>query len=286
MQVLEDDTSSQPTVQELRTALEKGSDDVKLDVLRKVIVSTLNGQPMPGLLMPVIQHVMPSKNKAIKKLLHFYWEVCPKLDENGKLKQEMILVCNAIRNDLQHPNEYIRGATLRFLQKITEPELLEPLMPTCRSCLEHRHSYVRKNAVFAVYQIFLIQEHLIPDAAELIHTFLIAESDSTCRRNAFTMLIHCAPARAIDYFLSIYDGLTGLDEQMQLAVIELVRSDMRDSKGETQMKGRYIRAIFELLSDKTESRSVRYEAAGMLTTLTSNPAAVKGEDARTLPDEG
>ena len=35
---------------------------------------------------------MPSKNKALKKLLHFYWEVCPKYDDNGKLEQEMILV--------------------------------------------------------------------------------------------------------------------------------------------------------------------------------------------------
>ena len=42
--------------------------------------------------MPVIQYVMPSKNKALKKLLHFYWEVCPKYDDAGKLKQEMILV--------------------------------------------------------------------------------------------------------------------------------------------------------------------------------------------------
>lgn len=42
--------------------------------------------------MPIIQYVMPSRNKALKKLLHFYWEVCPKYDENGKLKQEMILV--------------------------------------------------------------------------------------------------------------------------------------------------------------------------------------------------
>jgi vesicle coat complex subunit len=47
---------------------------------------------------------------------------------------------NAIRNDLQHPNEYIRGATLRFLQKIREPELLEPLIPTCRSCLVRDHT--------------------------------------------------------------------------------------------------------------------------------------------------
>lgn len=289
---VDDDSQNSPTTQELRTALEKGSDDVKLNVLRTIIVSTLNGQAHPQLLMPIIQHVLPSKNKAIKKLLHFYFEVCPKLDENGKLKQEMILVwsvplalythsalirtcSNAIRNDLQHPNEYIRGATLRHLQKITEPELLEPLIPTCRSCLEHRHSYVRKNAVFAVYQIYQRNENLIPDAPELIHTFLIAESDSTCRRNAFIMLAHCAPARAIDYFLSVYDGLDGLDEQMQLAAIELIRKDVKDTKGETQMKARYIRAIFQLLSDKTESRSVKYEAAGMLTSLTQNPAAVK-----------
>lgn len=245
--------------------------------------------------MPIIQYVLPSKSKAIKKLLHFYWEVCPKLDDNGKLKQEMILVwsvaisfsflvtnvppclSNAIRNDLQHPNEYIRGATLRFLQKVQEPELLEPLIPTTRACLEHRHSYVRKNAVLAVYQIY--QRHgdnLIPDAPELIHTFLIAETDSSCRRNAFVMLIHCAMPRAVDFFLSIYDGLIGLDEQMQLAVIELIRTDIKTTNGETTMKSRYIRAVFELLGDSTESLSVRYEAAALLTSLTSNPAAVKG----------
>lgn len=42
--------------------------------------------------MPVIQYVMPSRNKQLKKLLHFYWEICPKYDDSGKLKQEMILV--------------------------------------------------------------------------------------------------------------------------------------------------------------------------------------------------
>lgn len=89
---VDDDSQNSPTTQELKTALEKGTDETRLDILRSVIVSTLNGQAHPQLLMPIIQHVLPSKNKAIKKLLHFYWEVCPKLDENGKLKQEMILV--------------------------------------------------------------------------------------------------------------------------------------------------------------------------------------------------
>lgn len=42
---------------------------------------------------------------------------------------------NAIRNDLQHPNEYLRGATLRFIASLGEVELLEPLVPTVRQCL-------------------------------------------------------------------------------------------------------------------------------------------------------
>jgi vesicle coat complex subunit len=42
--------------------------------------------------MPIIQYALPSKNKQLKKLLHFYWEVYPKYDDNGKLELEMILV--------------------------------------------------------------------------------------------------------------------------------------------------------------------------------------------------
>lgn len=46
----------------------------------------------------------------------------------------MILVCNAIMNNLKHANEYIRGCTLRFLSKITEDEILEPLVG-CYLCV-------------------------------------------------------------------------------------------------------------------------------------------------------
>ncbi|KAG0697338.1 hypothetical protein DFH29DRAFT_157761 [Suillus ampliporus] len=66
--------------------IEKGSDEDRLDTFRML---TINGNPQPTPLMPVIQYIM---NKQLKKLHHFYWEVYPKYDENGKLKQEMILV--------------------------------------------------------------------------------------------------------------------------------------------------------------------------------------------------
>ena len=77
---------------ELRALLQRPDDAVKLDTLRRIVVATLNGQPQPTLLMPIIQYVLPSRSKQLKKMLHFYWEVCPKYDDEGKLKQEMILV--------------------------------------------------------------------------------------------------------------------------------------------------------------------------------------------------
>jgi coatomer subunit beta len=73
---------------------------------------------------------------------------------------------------------------------------------------------------------------LIPDAPELIHTFLAAESDSTCKRNAFVTLISIAPEKAYDYFVqNVYDTLVAADELMQLAVIELVRKEGVKAEG-------------------------------------------------------
>ncbi|KAI6138516.1 adaptin N terminal region-domain-containing protein [Pisolithus tinctorius] len=268
--VFEDNTET-PSTQELRSALEKGSDDDKLETLRKIIVSTVNGNPQPTLLMPIIQYIMPSKNKQLKKLLHFYWEVCPKYDENGKLKQEMILVVNAIRNDLQHPNEYIRGATLRFLQKISrDAELLEPLIPTLRANLEHRHSYVRRAAVFALHTVHREHPSLVPDAAELMQTFLAAESDASCKRNALVFLANVTLPRAVEWLRGVWDGIVSMDEGLQMIVVEVARMDCAH---DTTHRPKYIRVMFELLG--ATSHAVKYEAATTLTTLTQNAAAVK-----------
>jgi HEAT repeat protein len=81
-----------------------------------------------------------------------------------------ILICQNLRNNLQHPNEYIRGMTLRFLCRIHEEEILEPLIPSILACLEHRHSYVRRNAVLAINSLYKLPkgELLLVDAPELI----------------------------------------------------------------------------------------------------------------------
>ncbi|KAF4549446.1 Coatomer subunit beta-like protein 1 [Elsinoe fawcettii] len=273
--VHQDNTADQPSLQDLRTQLEKGNDDTKLETMKRILVIMLNGDPMPQLLMHIIRFVMPSKSKPLKKLLYMYYEVCPKHDAGGKLKQEMILVCNGIRMDLQHPNEYIRGNTLRFLTKLRDAELIEPLLAPARGCLEHRHSYVRKNAVFAIASIYQHNEALMPDAPELLQAFLESESDATCKRNAFAALQGISHDKALEYLSSVFEGIPNADELLQLVELEFIR---KDAVTNAQNKARYLRLIFDLLEAKEST--VIYEAASSLTALTSNPVAVKAAAAK------
>lgn len=132
---------------------------------------------------------------------------------------------NGIRNDLQHPNEYIRGNTLRFLSKLREPELIEPLLSSARACLEHRHAYVRKNAVFAMASIYQHSPSMVPDASDLIAAFLEGESDATCKRNAFAALSSIDHERTLAYLSTVFDGIPNAEELLQLVEIEFVRKD-------------------------------------------------------------
>ncbi|KAH0502858.1 Coatomer subunit beta [Microtus ochrogaster] len=249
---------------------EKGDVKSKTEALKKVIIMILNGEKLPGLLMTIIRFVLPLQDHTIKKLLLVFWEIVPKTTPDGRLLHEMILVCDAYRKDLQHPNEFIRGSTLRFLCKLKEAELLEPLMPAIRACLEHRHSYVRRNAVLAIYTIYRNFEHLIPDAPELIHDFLVNEKDASCKRNAFMMLIHADQDRALDYLSTCIDQVQTFGDILQLVIVELIYKVCHANPSE---RARFIRCIYNLL--QSSSPAVKYEAAGTLVTLSSAPTAIK-----------
>ncbi|OBA23951.1 Coatomer, beta subunit [Metschnikowia bicuspidata var. bicuspidata NRRL YB-4993] len=267
--IYEPDTAGKKSVNELKSLLEKSKDDIKISAMKQIIVSVLNGDSMPELLMHIIRFVMPSKNKELKKLLYFYWEVCPKHDEEGKMRHEMILVCNAIQHDLQHPNEYIRGNTLRFLCKLKEPELLETLVPNVRQCLLHRHAYVRKNAVFALYSIYKVSDHLIPDAPALISGFLTEEFDSVCKRNAFVCLGELDRSAALQFMQDDVYSIENLDPILQLAFVEFIRKDANSSSSSKLQYAILIGAILETSSDV-----VVYEAAITLTVLSTSSQSI------------
>jgi len=262
--------SETPSEQSLKQDFENGSTAVKIQALKNAIIMMQAGEKMPGLLMHIIRYVLPEQDHTIKKLMFIFWEIVPKRDAAGKLLTEMILVCDAYRKDLIHPNEFIRGSTLRFLCKVREPELLEPLMPSIRACLENKYSYVRRNAVLALYTIYRNFEFLVPDAPELIQGYLEGEQDPSCKRNAFIMLIHTDQQRALTYLQSCIDEISTFGDILQLVIVELIYKVCQAKPTE---RAKFIRTVYNLLG--SSSASVRYEAAGTLVTLSSTPTAVK-----------
>ena len=197
-----------PSEEEISKDLENTDPKVKRHALKAAIMAMLGGEPMPRILMQVIRFCINSDDKPLKKLCMLYWEVVPKYQEPTseeklaaqqaggqaparKLLPEMILVCNALMNDLNHPNEYVRGSMLRFLCKVNDEEILGPLVPSIKACLEHRHPYVRKNAALSIFHAHKLHgETLIPDGPELIAAMLAQETDVAARRNAFLMLFN------------------------------------------------------------------------------------------------
>ena len=128
----------------------------------------------------------------------------------------MILVCNAIRNDLIHPNEFVRGSSLRFLCKVKDEESFTHLMPSIKACLEHRHPYVHKNALLTVFHAHKVfGDNLIPDSPVLVETFINSETDMAAQRNAFLMLYNEADELAIEYLAN------NIDEVQKLVMVLL-----------------------------------------------------------------
>ncbi|KAK9282276.1 hypothetical protein L1049_005190 [Liquidambar formosana] len=257
---------------EIKEALEGNDVDAKVDAMKKAVMLLLNGETIPQLFITIIRYVLPSEDHTIQKLLLLYLEIIDKTDSRGKLLPEMILICQNLRNNLQHPNEYIRGVTLRFLCRLNEAEIVEPLIPSVLANLEHRHPFVRRNAILAVMSIYKLPQgdQLLDNAPELIEKLLTTEQDPSAKRNAFLMLFTCAQDRAVNYLFTHIDRISDWGELLQMVVLELIRKVCRSNKAE---KGKYIKIIISLLN--VPSMAVIYECAGTLVSLSSAPTAIR-----------
>ncbi|KAG6409453.1 hypothetical protein SASPL_127492 [Salvia splendens] len=257
---------------EIKEALEGNDVPAKIDGMKNAIMLLLNGETLPQLFITIVRYVLPSEDHTVQKLLLLYLEIIDKTDGNGRVLPEMILICQNLRNNLIHPNEYIRGVTLRFLCRLNEVEIIEPLIPSILANLEHKHPYVRRNAISAISSIYKLPngEQLLVDAPETIEKFLSSEQDQSTKRNAFLMLFNCAQDHAINYLLANVDRVSDWGELMQMVVLELIRKVCRTNKAE---KGKYIKIIISLLN--APSAAVVYECAGTLVTLSSAPTAIK-----------
>jgi len=246
-------------------------------------MAMLGGEAMPRILMQVIRFCINSDDKQLKKLCMLYWEVVPKYQDltseellsgqpvQRKMLPEMLLVCNALMNDLNHPNEYVRGSMLRFLCKVKDAEILGPLIPSMKNCLEHRHPYVRKNAALAMFHAHRMHgDTLLPDGPDLMVAFLAGETDVAARRNAFLMLFNEQEDLAIEFLAHHLADVPSYGDGFALLVLELTR---RVCRRDPTQKSRFVRVLFQMLS--SSSPAVSYEASWTLVSLSSAPTAIR-----------
>ena len=257
---------------DIRDSLMKGDVQAKITTLKTMIAMQLNGESMQPHLMSVMKFCSQENDHELKKLFLYFLEVVDKADAEGNVLQEMILLCSGLYNDLQHPNEYIRGITLRFLCKLKERDLFQPLVSAVKANLTYRVAYVRRNAVLAIHTIYENCPDLIPDAPELIEKFIMDADDVSAQRNAFNMLVQCDKNRAVR-FLHAYREVNDIAEAgdvFQLAVVQFIRTRIDLNPYE---KAEYIPLIMAVMQSK--SAAVSYQCALTLLRLSNTTTAIR-----------
>lgn len=112
---------------------------------------------------------------------------------------EFMMVCNNLRNDLTHPNEYVVGASLKLISRIAIRDILDALIPPIYDkCLNHIESFVRRNAVECLYTLYSkFGNEMLHDLDEKMLDLLTHESDINTRRNAIVLLFQVNHQKAL-----------------------------------------------------------------------------------------
>ena len=260
-----------------RDVLKKISSKVipdKEEALKTVLGSMVNDDNYPeDLMINVIHHLTIVDDIKIKKLLFLFWEVIDKHKPDGTMKDEIILLCNGIRKDLDSPNEYIRGRTLRLLTKLPYKEILENVKAAVFDNIKHVHSYVRSNAIMCVlsfidnFGVDIVPDSLPDDLKEII----LKDNDTATRRNAYVLYSRISPMESLSLTQEIMENneITELGDLFALCIVENLR---KLNKIFPQKSSNFIHLLLELSVHK--SHSVLFEIGSLLLEISSNPNVV------------
>eukprot|EP00915_Cephaloidophora_sp_WS-2016_P005442 GHVH01007228.1.p1 GENE.GHVH01007228.1~~GHVH01007228.1.p1 ORF type:complete len:956 (+),score=171.80 GHVH01007228.1:78-2945(+) len=251
-----------PGIQGWKQELEKcqNKDLIRLKVLEEMLVWMGEGETeqVSKIVMSVIRFILPSEDNRIKKRLQLFWENCICTNPDGSLKEEMILVCDHIRKDLQSPNEFIRGSTCRMLCNINQMKILEPLLDAIRDNLENRHPYVVRNAIMCVYSILRLDPEAMPGVLDEIEALLHgAADDPSTMRNAFLMILELDPDRAVFYAQDVQNSIADMGDLFQMQYLNLLK---KLCESESDKVNDYLSIVANLIEIAT-SPSVLYEGA-------------------------
>ena len=246
----------------------------KESALKTILGSMVNDDNYPqDLMINVIHHLTIVDDINIKKLLFLFWEVIDKHKPDGSMKDEIILLCNGIRKDLDSPNEYIRGRTLRLLTKLPYKEILENVKAAVFENIKHTHAYVRSNAIMCIlsfidnFGVDIVPDSLPDDLKDII----LKDNDTATRRNAYVLYSRISPMESLSLTQEIMENneISELGDLFALCIVENLR---KLNKIFPQKSSNFIHLLLELSVHK--SHSVLFEIGSLLLEISSNPNVV------------
>jgi coatomer subunit beta len=246
----------------------------KEEALKEILGSMVNDDNYPqDLMINVIHHLTIVDDINVKKLLFLFWEVIDKHKPDGSMKDEIILVCNGIRKDLDSPNEYIRGRTLRLLTKLPYKEILENVKAAVFDNIKHTHPYVKSNAIMCIlsfidnFGVDIVPDSLPDDLKDII----VKDTDTATRRNAYVLYSRISPMESLSLTQEIMENneISELGDLFALCIVENLR---KLNKIFPQKSSTFIHLLLELSVHK--SHSVLFEIGSLLLEISSNPNIV------------
>lgn len=194
------------TTKTVGQVLERRDEGELCEVLEQLIRLAAGGASVDQHVISVIKNASSVPNRRLKKLLHLFWPMVDCYTAEGALKPHIILVCNSILQDLQHPNEHVVCSALRCVVNFPVREVIQHFVQAIPPLLAHAQPIVRGAAATAMQALSIRYPDLLPVSA-LLARFVGgtggagadgdgAEADPNVLHKLLLALVDLLPARA------------------------------------------------------------------------------------------
>ncbi|KAF9763569.1 Coatomer subunit beta [Nosema granulosis] len=174
--------NSEATKQSILQLLGSQEPEKKIQGMKDLIAQMSQGKSYGDITHTVIKDVLSvQQNNELRRLFYYFLEM------SSISTNELLLLSNQIRKDLEHPNEFMRGVALRYVSKLTTIEILLNFHKPILENFTHKIAYVRRHAYYSLGRVSK-RLGIFEDTADHLVQALQRDTDPACLCQAFVSL--------------------------------------------------------------------------------------------------
>ncbi|KAF5141306.1 coatomer subunit beta [Vairimorpha ceranae] len=186
----------------------------KIEGMKELIMYVSQGKANDHLLHIILKEVLLMENNELKRLLYYFLEIYLPLINDS----EILLLNNQIRKDLENPNEFVRGFTLKFVSKLRSVDVLNNCYRSIKDNTTHSVGYVRRSAYYCLATIYK-KVGIYEDVPKILKESLYKEMDSCCLIQAFCSLYDIDKEKAMSF---AYEVTNSKDKDFSLMLLDKI----------------------------------------------------------------